>query len=547
MSTRQKSVVVLIILCCIFFSSAFAQNPVTVAEKSNYTNTSLHIDVMEFLFTVQQNFSNINIEYFGKTAEGRLLPLVILGNPVPGTPAEVLSSGRIPVFIQANIHAGEVEGKEAAQMLIRDIVSGPLKNLLDNQVILIAPIFNADGNDKVSKNNRRRQGGPSGGVGTRQNGQNLDLNRDFIKTESPEVRSLIKNILNYWDPYMVVDCHTTNGSYHEEPVTVAPPHSPNGDRRIIDYTYFNLIKYAQKKMKSEDNILMVEYGHPGPRGAKEPTGWYSFDPSPMYASNYFGLRNRLSVLDENYSYADFKTRVLGCYSLLKWLLTYTNDNSAEIAELIKKVDADAVQPGTDPTKKAVFALKSEISKYGDPITVHGYEMETYKDSNGRTRRRPTEKTKKSTYDYYGVFNVTESIPLPAGYIFPASLNEIAEKLILHGIKLEKLEKEASMEVEVFKVKNVKNAQRYYEGHLAAVIEGEYKMVTKKFPAGTYYVSMAQKLNRLAATLLEPQCPDGLAKWNYFDRYLRAQWSRSFRDYPVCRIIKDVPLAKSIVK
>src|SRR5262249_54467314 len=154
----------------------------------------------------------------GISVEGRKLPLLILADPPISTPQEAARNKKLVVYAQGNIHAGEVDGKEALLMLARDLATAKERPLLKDLVIVIAPIFNASGNEKISKQNRRGQIGPEEGAGARQNAQGLDLNRDFVKLESPEVRSLVR-FFNKWNPAVFIDCHTTNGSYHRYTIT----------------------------------------------------------------------------------------------------------------------------------------------------------------------------------------------------------------------------------------------------------------------------------------------------------------------------------------
>ncbi|MCK5076368.1 MAG: hypothetical protein KAR38_08325, partial [Calditrichia bacterium] len=214
----KKHELLSIVVLILFFINIYipklsaAEKPLTVAEASQYKSTSTYNDVMDFIQTLQKQSSKIRVETICESVEGRKIPLLILGDPVPMSPLDLRNDERAIVYFQANIHAGEVEGKEAVLMLARDILAGETPDFLDKLIILITPNFNADGNEKISKRNRKRQHGPVNGVGVRYNGQKLDLNRDGIKLESPEVRGMVQNVLNRWDPLLFVDCHTTNGS-----------------------------------------------------------------------------------------------------------------------------------------------------------------------------------------------------------------------------------------------------------------------------------------------------------------------------------------------
>ena len=196
------------------FAPAQSKGPLTVAESTNYAATSRYADVMTFIREMQKLSPLIRVETYFRSFEGRDVPLMIIGNPLPASPFDPPKLKKPVIYIQANIHAGEVEGKEAVLMLARDILLEAKPPYLDKLVLIICPIFNADGNEKINPANRRQQPGPEHGVGVRTSGQNLDLNRDAIKVESYEVRGLLEKVLNQWDPILLVDCHTTDGAWH---------------------------------------------------------------------------------------------------------------------------------------------------------------------------------------------------------------------------------------------------------------------------------------------------------------------------------------------
>jgi len=241
--------------------SSFAQIKLqTVAENSDYTSTSTYEDVMGFISELENSSSFIRIENMATSTEGRDVPLMIIADPLPESADLPMDDNRMIVYIQANIHAGEVEGKEATQMLARDLLKNHPKEIFDNLIILICPNFNPDGNEQISTKNRTRQNGPVNGVGVRHNGQYLDLNRDAIKMETPEIRGVITNVLNTWDPAILVDCHTTNGSYHEEPVTFTWGLNPNGDRSLINYMRDQMMPDVSGLLSDKYNVENVFYG-----------------------------------------------------------------------------------------------------------------------------------------------------------------------------------------------------------------------------------------------------------------------------------------------
>ena len=208
----------------------------TRAEITNYEETSTYADLERIgKGLVSSAAWLVHAESFGTTEEGRSLPLLVISDPMVTTPEAARKLGRPLVFVQANIHAGEVEGKEAVMVLARRLTSGDLKPLTKQLVILIAPDYNADGNEKVNMQHRTAQYGPVAGVGTRENAKGLDLNRDYMKLDSLEARSLV-GLMNKWDPHVLVDLHMTNGSCHAFHLTYSPILNPNADARLIEFT-----------------------------------------------------------------------------------------------------------------------------------------------------------------------------------------------------------------------------------------------------------------------------------------------------------------------
>ena len=246
----RKCVFVLLFFIAGLSMNLLCSQLVITAEASNYKKTSTYKEVMDFLFSAQKQSEKMHLLTLTTSTEGRMIPLAVISSEGIKSPQEMLLSGKPAVLIMANIHAGEIEGKEATLMLTRDIVTDKSSAFLENQVILVLPIFNADGNDKLGNN--RGDNGPEL-AGVRYNGQHLDLNRDYLKLESPEVRGLVK-LFNRWDPVLVVDMHTTNGSYHREPVTYTTQVNPNGDMSLSNYMWHRFFPAVGK-------ILKERYGY----------------------------------------------------------------------------------------------------------------------------------------------------------------------------------------------------------------------------------------------------------------------------------------------
>src|SRR5262245_14015902 len=241
--------------------------------------------------------------------------------------AEADASRKLVVLALANIHAGEVDGKEALLMLARDLALGADKSLLENLVIVFAPVFNADGNEKFGPHRPAQAGPPQ--VGTRENAAGLDLNRDFVKLESPEVRALVK-FLDTWNPAVTIDCHTTNGSHHRYTLTYEGGRHPAGDPRIAQFTREKLLPQAGHQLKEKTGFESYFYGN----FAADHTRWETILPLARYGTHYVGLRNRIAVLSESYSYSPFKDRVRASQEFVRGVLTAASENRDEIRRLL---------------------------------------------------------------------------------------------------------------------------------------------------------------------------------------------------------------------
>jgi dipeptidyl-peptidase-4 len=526
-----------ITIILLFNLNGLAQSQLlTTAEKTNYTSTSTYADVMAFTDSLLQQSEHIHMEVMATSPEGREIPLFIMADPMPQSPDDLKNDDRIVIYFQANIHAGEVEGKEATQMLMRDLLKEHDSVLFSKVVLLVCPIFNADGNDKISKENRTNQVGPVNGVGVRYNGQNLDLNRDGMKLETPEVQGLVTQVFNRWDPALSVDCHTTNGSYHEEPVTFVWMMNPNGDRNLINYMRDQLSPKVHKILRDDYKVENIFYGEFLDR-LNIDKGWISYASEPRYLVNYVGVRNRFAILNENYVYADFETRVKGCYFLLQSILDYVVQHKDEMKQAIADADSAMFEKFYGPGVADSFAIEYKGVATPEKITIKAFEADTIPGVKGYWRYKKSDRQRTVTVDYIADYIPTTSVAMPYAYLLAIKDKGVIRNLRMHGVQIEMLEDTSDFEVERFNIENLTPSKRLNQGHYTNQMDGSFEKVRMTFPSGTLVIRTAQELGNLAAYLLEPQSDDGLLKWNYFDKYLAPQWGGGFYPYPVYKLIE----------
>ena len=537
----KRTLILYFLFIFVFSFELFSDELLTVPEKTNYQRTSTYQEVIDFVNALKERHpEKMKIEFIGITTEGRKIPMIILSKHGIFKPLESRLLNKPPVLIMANIHAGEVEGKESTQMLIREILENNREDLLEKQTVLIIPIFNCDGNEKMSPKNRRDNGPEL--AGERKNGQGYDLNRDYVKVESFEVRALITNVFNFWDPVLFVDMHTTNGSLHQEPVTYAPNIAPEGDQILTDYMWEKALPEIDKTLLKKYKVESIPYGNFIKRD--DPVkGWRNRAIEARFGTSYYGLRNRFSILDENYSRADFRTRIKGAFSFIRAILEYTNKHMDEMCNLIREADLRAIKE----VKNSEFPIRFKLTKTYD-FLIKSYIFKKRKILESERERYPkswygdylvekTDKKKNYCTTLYASFKPYKKVKLTEGYIMLPSERQVAMHLKLHGINVQVIGKSFKGKVKLYKVIKIESLKSPYQGHFLHT-NIDYEEVEKEVdvPKGSFFITLTQPLSRLVAYLLEPQSRDGYVAWNFFDRIMVNQW-RGYSIYPVYKVLK----------
>ena len=477
----------------------------TVAESSDYKATSRYADVVAFCDELAKRSPSVKVSTFGTSHEGRKLPLVVVADPPVSTPEEALKSGKLVVLAFANIHAGEVDGKEALLALARELTADKGHPLLKDLVILFVPILNADGNERIDRKNRTEQNGPVEGVGIRENAQGLDLNRDFIKLETPEVRALVK-LFNTWDPSVVVDCHTTNGSKHRYTLTYDGPRYPSTDGPLPEWVHGNMLPEVSQRVKKATGFDTGPYGNFN----ADRTKWESYPALPRYGIQYISLRNRIGILSESYSYAPFKDRVRASGAFVKACFEVAAEKKAEVKKVI------VGEPGEN------VALRTETVAFPGKRTILGFENDKPKDIELEhvARVRPKLMVKRPA----------------VGYVIPSILPQVVKTLRLHGIKVEEFRESIDLEVEAYQIQSLDAQVKPYQNHHLVSVEVKSRTLSERVGAFSVLVRANQPLGTLAAYLLEPHAEDGLTTWDQFDGEVQPG-----KVFPVSRLVKAVPV------
>jgi hypothetical protein len=547
MSMRQ-----LIIALAAVTTTLGAQQPPdlrTRAEISNFEETSTYDDVMRVVKGVVAASPSARYETYGRTEEGREMPLLILSDPPVTTPEAARKLGRPVVFIQANIHAGEVEGKEASLILARRLTQGDLRSMLKQLVVIITPIYNADGNEKVSLQNRTAQNGPIAGVGTRENSKGLDLNRDHMKLDSAEARAFV-GALNRWDPHVGIDLHTTNGSYHGYHLTYAPSLNPNTDARMLALARERVLPAIQQAIQNKHNFRTYYYGNfANESGIARETPrvdpanpsdaiWRTFDHRPRFNNNYLGLRNRLAILSEAYSYLAFRERVRVTEVFVEEALHSIAANASRILALTSELDGESKSYASATASQPSLGVDFRLAALPGPVDILIGDVEKkVNPRSGREMLAMTDKAVPVRMKDYGVFEATRTVAMPRGWLIPRAHVETAaytaaiDRLRWHGIQVQRVTSPTEIAVQRFVIDTYTRAPKPFQNRFEARLTGKHEAAKLSAEEGALFVPATQPLARLAFYLLEPESDDGLVTWNLIEAGLSAGGT-----YPVYRVI-----------
>jgi dipeptidyl aminopeptidase/acylaminoacyl peptidase len=507
--------------------------PATVAERSEFHATARHDEVLTFIGELAERSALVRRLDFGTTVEGRPLTAVVASNPTVTSAKQAADSNKLIVLLIGNIHAGECDGKEALLALARDLAFDPDHPLLRDLVLVLVPNLNADGNERMAANNRPGQIGPDI-TGRRENAQGLDLNRDFVKLETPEVQALVR-LVNEWNPHVFIDCHTTNGSRHRYALTFDSPHNPAGPLAPREFAREVMLPEVMRRLEAKGTSTFF-YGN----FDRERTSWVSYGHEPRYGIEYVGLRGRIAILAESYSYNSYRARVEATHAFVRECLNYLAERRQTVTELLRQAERQAQSAGT--TQNERVAIRSKLVARPDKVVVKGFELESSPNEPAppgteihatQEQRRPND----YTVEHVDLCVPTRDVPWPLAYLIPQHESRVADKLLQHGVKLVQLATPVSCEVEVYTIDKLETAQTPFQRHRLRTADVNARREQRQLAAATYVVPAGQSVGSLAAYLLEPASDDGLVTWNQLDHVIR-----SGQDYPVLRLVQAAQLS-----
>lgn len=480
---------------------------ITPSERDQLRTTPSYDETVAYLRRLVAASRDLQMVSLGKSAEGRDIWLVIASRERAFTPEALRRAGKPIVFAQAGIHAGEIDGKDAGLMLLRDMtVRGTKRDLLDRASFLFVPIFNTDGHERASRFSRINQRGPEVS-GWRTNAQNYNLNRDYMKADTPEMLAMVR-ALDRWQPDLYIDLHVTDGADYQYDIT----YGWNGTAGFSP----PVANWLDGSFRPAVDAALRGMGHiPGPLiFTDDPlSGIGSGQSDPRLSHGYGDARHLPTILVENHSLKPYDQRVLGTYVFLEETLRLAGRDAAALR--------DAARTAREARAK-VIPLSWRVPADGPKTEIEllGIERrETLSPVSGGVRVDWLGKPVTKRIPVSVASEAATTVTRPAAYWVPASWGEVIEKLDLHGIRYERIAAPREVDVTMYRLGEPEYGKEQFEGHVRVTAPATPSRRRERFPANSVRVPTDQPLGTLAVLLLEPGSPDSLFQWGFFHSIL----------------------------
>ncbi|MDH3784121.1 MAG: M14 family metallopeptidase [Acidobacteriota bacterium] len=495
--------------------TGFAGERPTHAEVNNFQSTPDYAETFRFIDTLVAESPDLHLETFGHSAAGRPMKVVVVARETSPDPTAAHASGKAIVLIQNGVHAGEIDGKDASLLLLRDIVAGKHDAWLDRLVLLFIPIYNVDGHERISPHNRPNQNGPVKGMGFRTTTDGHDLNRDHLKLDTPEAQAVVA-LFNRWRPHLHIDNHVTDGVQFDWELTYEWARSPQQSVAVSGWLEQTMPGVLER---------VTSAGYPvGPYvsllDSNDPSkGFDSSVQEPRYATGYYPLRNRPSILVENHSYKPYRRRVLVNREFMTALFDTIAEAPDRLVAATTAADRAVVEAGRRTENRPPIAVSYRTAPSEETMVVPFYDwtMEEsvalgvpileYREDARRVLEVPWAHRPE----------VALSVSRPWGYLVPPGWPEIDRRLRDHGLVVETLAEPAELDVEIVTATGVRRRSDRvvsYQGRVQVTGEIRREAGRVVFPVGTRWIPADQPDFNVAVQLLEPEAPDSLFAWGH---------------------------------
>ncbi len=504
----MRCLLILLSLHLFFFTNA--QDFLTPFEQSPNT-TATYLEAIAFYGELAKKHpKQIQLSAHGSTDSGYPLHTLVLSKDGNFDPVELKKEGKLILFINNAIHAGEPCGVDASMMLIRDLLQQKKKKKwLENTVIVLIPFYNIGGGLNRGSYSRANQEGPHE-HGFRGNAKNLDLNRDFIKCDSRNAQTF-NQIYQKWLPDVFIDNHTSNGADYQYTLTLIATQSNKLDQHLSSYMNEKMLPSLYQKMEAKDwEMTPYVYARNTPDD-----GIAAFLDLPRYSSGYAALHNAISFMPETHMLKPFEDRVRSTYYFMETMLEVMHEQKEVLQSAKQKALANTrTKPifdlnwAMDTEQKDFINFKGYKAKYR-PSAISGIDRLYY------DRNEPYEKV----IPYFKTYRVTEAVQKPYAYVIPQAYYKVIERLKWNGVEVKQLTKDVELPVELYRIEDFKTRDAYEGHYLHYDVKVEKENQEWLFRKGDYIIYTNQVSNRYIIETLEPQAPDSFFAWNFFDGIL----------------------------
>lgn len=515
------------------------QSWTTLFESSGFISTSDYNETMNYFQRLDEFSDYADLFGFGRSPQGRDLNCLLVTKEDKMIIEKRIADGKKPlekatVLIINGIHAGEIEGKDASMILLREIlITKEKEHLLDSINLLVVPIFNVDGHERKSKYNRINQNGPEE-MGWRTTAQNYNLNRDWMKADSPEMQSMLL-LISTWNPDFIIDTHTTDGADYQYSVTYQVERFSNIDSQTGSWLAEKFIPYLERKV-TEKGFLIFPYVSMKNWSQGLDSGITDWASSPRLSTGYFALRNRPSLLVETHMIKPYKERVFATKAVLETTFEFIKNFNSELITLNLNADKNSVI--NFHHEKRFLPIDFSLSEKYDEVLFKGFDYKKeFSEISGTEKIVYTNNPKEFKVKYYRDVFASDSVQMPDYYIIPAEWSSLADRMSFHGIRYFKSEYDTNVSVERYKFSNVKFSGSSYEGRLRVSFDFEKFEEEVKIPAGSIIVPTNQRTIRLIAHLLEPKCEDSFVQWGFMNQIFEQK--EYFENYVMEQIAEEM--------
>jgi hypothetical protein len=486
----------------------------TRAEQTGYRETPTYAETLAFARRLERASRLLRVTEFGKSGEGRALPLVVAAKGNAFTPTAARAAGKLVVLVQANIHAGETDGLDAGLALLRDIaVTKSQESLLDHVTFLFIPVYNVDGFERRGPFNRINQNGPAE-MGWRGTATNLNLNRDYMKADAPETRAWLR-LWNEWNPDLFIDCHVTDGADFRYNITYQYEQQQNVPEPLLGWMKSAFDSRIVPATEASGNLLAPYITL---RDSRDPSkGIEGFIETPRYSTGYAPVRNRPGLLIETHMLKDYRTRVRGTYDLIVAVLAELNRDPEGLRRVLRETDESITAEGRTYDAARRVPLRLEFTDKAVPFKFKGVDFRIEpSDVSGGERIVYGDKPVDLVVPYFNEARVTASVAPPLYYVVPPQWTDVIAVLAAHGLQMKRLSEAATLEVESYRFSDVRWSPAPFEGRNTVTQKNTVVRERRLYREGSVVVPLAQPAARVAVHLLEPDSPDSFVSWGFFN-------------------------------